>query len=159
MEVTLTGPEKIRTRTLPDGRFRIGGLAAGTWRVTPRAMGFATIPPHRDVVTKDGVVTGVEFTMTDEEAPTVRIVSPAKDVKTDAPVTVRVEAADNRGLARVLLRVDGAQYGKPVTTAPFEFVLDPNKLGFTSFRITAVAEDRNGNRTESEPVKVSFKAK
>ncbi|MEN8150994.1 MAG: TIGR03790 family protein, partial [Planctomycetota bacterium] len=62
IDVVLTGPGKIRTRTLPDGRFRVGGLVEGKWRVSPGAMGFATTPPHHDVVTDGKVVTGVDFT-------------------------------------------------------------------------------------------------
>ncbi|MEN8150670.1 MAG: Ig-like domain-containing protein, partial [Planctomycetota bacterium] len=36
------------------------------------------------------------------------------------------------------------------------FVLDPGEFGYKTFRVTAVAEDRGGNRAESEPVKVRF---
>jgi len=156
MEVALTGPATIVTRTLEDGTFRVGGVAAGTWTVAPRAKGLVATPGSRQVEVGTGAVTGLTFTVSDEVAPTVSIEQPADGVKTGASVTVKIVAEDNVAVTEVVLRVDGARIGKPLTQAPWMVALAAKDVGYRPVRLTAVATDAAGNTTESAPVRVRF---
>jgi hypothetical protein len=156
MEIRLTGPATIATRTMKDGTFRVGGLPAGTWTVTPVAKGLVATPPSRKLEVGKDPVTGLTFTVRDEVAPTVAIESPEDGVKTGGTVTVKIAATDNVAVTEVVLRVDGAQIGRPLTKAPFTVKLSAADVGFRSTRLTAVAKDAAGNVTESKPVRVRF---
>ena len=62
-------------------------------------------------------------------------------------VTVTSLALDNVGVVGVQYKLDGANFGPEVTTAPFNVTLDPAPLVAGPHTIAAVARDAAGNRS------------
>jgi hypothetical protein len=87
-----------------------------------------------------------EEPIVDTTPPLVRITSPSAGQRVPPAVTVRVEAADDVGVERVELAVDGAPQGQR-TTAPYDFQLSGLALG--PHRAAARAFDRAGNVAEA----------
>ena len=62
VEVRLSGPRSLRTKTDAQGWYGFGDLKPGTWRVVPRLpKGGRTDPESRTVELKDAEATGVDF--------------------------------------------------------------------------------------------------
>ena len=71
-QVNLTGAATRSTNTDNAGAFSFGGLANGTYTVTPSKTGTVFTPASRNVTVSGGNVTGADFTA--QAAPTYRIV-------------------------------------------------------------------------------------
>ena len=80
----------------------------------------------------------------DQTPPTVRISSPANGASVSGTVTVLLSAADNIGVTRVDLYVDGVIAGSS-TSAPFTFRWNAKKARAGAHTLQCKAYDRAGN--------------
>jgi hypothetical protein len=88
----------------------------------------------------------------DINAPSVAITSPVADAILGGIVTLRATALDNVGVTRVQFKIDGQNFGAPVTAAPFQVSLDTTTLAPGPHTFTAMAEDAALNQGNSAPV-------
>jgi hypothetical protein len=86
--------------------------------------------------------------------PTVALTAPAAGI-VSGTTTVSANASDDRGVANVQFKLDGANLGSPVTSAPYSIAWDTRAAGNGPHRLTAVALDVGGNSTTSAPVDVT----
>lgn len=92
--------------------------------------------------------------MTDTQAPTAAIVSPYASSTVSGLVPVDVTAADNKGVTRVDLMVNGAVIASD-TSAPYAFSWDSNGAANGMSSLKAVAVDAAGNAGHSAVVQVN----
>ncbi len=97
----------------------------------------------------------VAVTVDNGAPPTVSLTAPAAGATVSGDVPVTANAADDRGLAGVQFRVDGANIGAEDTAAPFQVTWNSRSVANGSRRLTAVARDSDGNTTTSAPVDVN----
>ena len=97
----------------------------------------------------------VAVTVDNGAPPTVSLTAPAAGATVTGDVPVTANAADDRGLAGVQFRVDGANIGAEDTAAPFQVTWNSRSVANGSRRLTAVARDSDGNTTTSAPVDVN----
>ncbi len=92
----------------------------------------------------------------DTTAPTVAITSPSSSSTVKASVAVAVAAADNVGVAKVELRINGALFATSAT-APFSFSWDTTTAPDGTYTLEATDYDTAGNvgTSGSVPVKVA----
>ena len=90
----------------------------------------------------------------DTTPPTVTITSPASGATVSGTITVTATASDDRGVAGVQFRLDGAG-GAEDTVAPYSISWDTTTAVNGSHTITAIARDAAGNQTTSAPVTVT----
>lgn len=91
----------------------------------------------------------------DTTPPAVSITAPANGATVAGIVVVKASAADNRGVAGVLFRIDGADLGAEDTAAPYEVSWDTAGVPNGSHTLSAVARDAAGNSATSAPVTVT----
>jgi hypothetical protein len=91
----------------------------------------------------------------DEAPPSVSISAPANGATVSGIVVVRASASDNRGVAGVQFRLDGAALGAEDTAAPYETAWDTAGVANGAHTLTAVARDAAGNSATSAPVTVT----
>ncbi|HEU4698407.1 MAG TPA: Ig-like domain-containing protein [Gemmatimonadales bacterium] len=92
-------------------------------------------------------------TAPDTQAPTVVLEVPAAETL-GGVVVLRAQADDDRGVAGVALRLDGAPLGEEDTTAPYEWSWNTGEVGDGPHTLAAVARDAAGNVTATTPVSV-----
>ncbi len=90
----------------------------------------------------------------DTAPPAVQLTSPAAG-PVGGTVTVAATASDDRGVAGVRFRVDGADLGGEDTSAPYSVQWDTTQSPSGNHTLTAVARDAAGNVTTSAPVQVT----
>jgi hypothetical protein len=90
----------------------------------------------------------------DTTAPTVSITSPAANATLSGSVNVNVTASDNVAVKNVQLKIDNANSGAAVTTAPYVIAVNTSSLSNGNHILTAVASDVAGNSTTSAQVAV-----
>ncbi|MFP2908599.1 M20/M25/M40 family metallo-hydrolase [Pyxidicoccus sp. 3LFB2] len=95
-----------------------------------------------------------ELTVTDTTAPTASITSPASGATVTGAVTVSATAADENGVSRLELLVDGAVRGTD-SEAPFSFAWDTAAATNGAHTLTVRAVDTFGNAGTSAPVAVT----
>jgi len=93
----------------------------------------------------------------DTTPPTVAITAPANNATVSGSVTVSVSASDNVGVAGVQFKLDGANLGAEVTTAPYNISWNTASTANGSHTLTAVGRDAAGNQATSRPVTVTVK--
>ena len=81
----------------------------------------------------------------DTTPPTVAITSPTANQTVSGQVAINVTASDNIGVASVVVKVDGAQVGSTLTSAPYSATWDTSNAGSGPHIITATATDTSGN--------------
>jgi hypothetical protein len=91
----------------------------------------------------------------DETPPTVSIAAPANGATVSGLVAVRANASDNRGVAGVQFRLDGANAGAEDTGAPYEITWDTRAAPNGTHTLSAVARDAAGNSATSATVTVT----
>ena len=92
----------------------------------------------------------------DTIAPAVSVTAPANGATVSgSTVTVSANASDNVGVAGVQFKLDGANLGAEVTSAPYRIVWNPTLLASGAHILTAVARDAAGNRTTSAGINVT----
>ena len=103
-------------------------------------------------LTNAGSKTGTQSTGT---APVISISSPAAGATLSG--TVLVSTSVSTGTVTVQFKVDGANSGSAVNSAPFELSLDTTKLQDGSHSLTAVASDSSGQTGTSAAVAFTVK--
>jgi len=109
------------------------------------------------VLTDPGVASnGVAFTVTtiDTTPPVVAITSPANNATISGTTTITATATDNVAVASVQFKVDNANTGAAVLTAPYSYALDTTTLSNANHILTALATDTSGNAATSAAVTV-----
>src|SRR5436190_1936194 len=91
----------------------------------------------------------------DTTPPTVSITAPTAGISVSGAVTVTATAADNVGVAGVQFKLDGANLGAEVTTAPYTTSWTTTTATNAAHALMAVARDAAGNRTTSATVSVT----
>lgn len=91
----------------------------------------------------------------DETPPAVSVTAPANGATVAGIVAVKASASDNRGVAGVQFRLDGADFGAEDTAAPYEVSWDTASVPNGSHTLSAVARDAAGNSATSAPVTVT----
>jgi hypothetical protein len=91
----------------------------------------------------------------DETPPAVSITAPANGATVAGIVAVKASASDNRGVAGVQFRLDGAALGAEDTAAPYEVSWDTAGVPNGSHTLSAVARDAAGNTASAAPVTVT----
>jgi hypothetical protein len=90
----------------------------------------------------------------DTQPPTSAITSPAASASVSGTVAVAVAAADNVGVERVELKVNGTVVGAD-SASPYSFSWDSTGVPNGMNTLVATAYDRAGNVTASSPVSVN----
>ena len=91
----------------------------------------------------------------DTTPPTVSITAPGNGSKDSGTITVSANASDNVAVANVQFRVDGANVGAAVTSAPYTYSLNTKTLTNGSHTLTAVATDLSNNKATSTAVSIT----
>jgi hypothetical protein len=84
--------------------------------------------------------------------PTVTITNPTSGAAVAGAVTVSANASDNVAVASVQFLLDGANYGSPLTSAPFSFSWNSTTVVNGTHTWAAIATDPSGNSTTSATV-------
>jgi hypothetical protein len=87
--------------------------------------------------------------------PTVSILTPVAGATISGTISVTAGATDSLGVSTVQFKVDGANVGGALTTAPYAYALSTTSLSNGSHTLTAVATDTAGNSATSAAVTVS----
>ncbi len=89
----------------------------------------------------------------DTTPPTVNMSSPLNGVTVSgSTVAVAANAADNVAVASIQFRLDGANLGSGLTTAPYALTWDSTAVPDGTHTLTAVATDTSGNQATAAPV-------
>ena len=91
----------------------------------------------------------------DTTLPTVSITAPTVGATVVGTVTVAASASDNVGVVGVQFKLDGANLGAEVTTAPYSTAWDTSTAANGSHSLTAVARDAAGNTATATAVTVT----
>ena len=82
-------------------------------------------------------------------APTVEILEPGDEDQVSGDVTIVISAADDDGIDRVELVIDGEEAAE-LTDTPYEWVWDTSELDFGTYTIEATAFDTDENSASDE---------
>jgi hypothetical protein len=85
----------------------------------------------------------------DTTPPTVSMISPAAGATVSGTVAVAANATDNVAVASVQFVLDGANYGVPLTAAPYSFSWNSATVANGTHTWAAIARDTSGNTTTS----------
>jgi glucose/arabinose dehydrogenase len=91
----------------------------------------------------------------DTTPPTVAITAPAAGATVSNNVDVTVNASDDRGVAGVQYKLDGANLGTEVTAPPYTFTWNTRTASNGSHTLSAVARDTSNNTAPSAGVDVT----
>ena len=95
-------------------------------------------------------------TLNDTTSPTVAVTAPAAGTTVAGTVVVSAAATDNVGVAGVQFKLDGANVGAEVTTAPYAVTWNTTTTADGAHALTAVARDAAGNTATSAVVTVTL---
>ncbi len=129
------------------------------WNTTLGAGGTHVLSAvARDAAGSIGTAAPVSVTV-DNVPPTVSITAPAAGATVAGTITVSASAADNVGVVGVQFKLDGANLGTEVTTAPYAVSWNTVSVSnaFQFHTLTAVARDAAGNTSTSSAVTVKVK--
>ncbi len=98
--------------------------------------------------------TSVTVSNADTTPPTVAITSPQNGAVLAGTATLAANASDNQAVASVQFQIDGANFGPPLTAAPYTERWDTTTVANGPHTATAVATDTSGN-TASASVSVT----
>jgi Big-like domain-containing protein len=132
----------------------VSGMTNGTVIATI-AAGVAQDAAGNTNTTSTSTDNSVTFNTTaDTTPPTVAITSPASGATVANTINVTANASDNRGVAGVQFRLDGANLDAEDTSAPYSVSWNTTSAGNGSHTLTAIARDVAGNSTTSAGVTV-----
>ena len=139
--------------------FTLGGVGATqavTVRFTPTTT--TTVSTTLTFTAGGGAITAIvtgSGAGTDTTRPSVAITSPAAGTTVAGAVVVSATATDNVGVAGVQFKLDGANVGAEVTTAPYAVTWNTTTTADGAHALTAVARDAAGNTATSAGVTVT----
>jgi hypothetical protein len=84
--------------------------------------------------------------------PTVSMTAPTAGATVSGTVAVAASASDNVAVASVQYVLDGANYGSPLTAAPYSFSWNSATVGNGTHTWAAIASDASGNTATSSTV-------
>lgn len=90
----------------------------------------------------------------DTEAPSIAFVSPRTEFVMET-VTIAADAHDDRGVAGVRFRLNGADFGQEDQTEPYMMSWNTLEYANGQYTLTATARDLAGNQTTVGPVVVT----
>ena len=140
----------------PFGLVGVGASQAVTVRFTPTAS--ATATTNVTFMANGGTIWRIVAgtgSGTDTTPPTVAITAPTAGAKVAGTVTVSAGASDNVGVVGVQFKLDGANLGAEVTTAPYSVSWNTTTAVNSTHTLTAVARDAAGTTATSAPVSVT----
>src|SRR4029077_2330686 len=91
----------------------------------------------------------------DTTPPSVSITSPTANQTVTGTIPVTATASDNVAVANVQFKLDGANLGAAVTSAPYQINWNTTSATNASHSLTAVATDTSNNSTTSTAVAVT----
>ena len=91
----------------------------------------------------------------DTSAPTVTMTAPASGATVSGTTTISANASDNVGVAGVQFKLDNANLGSQIPTAPYNASWDTTTIANGTHTLTAVAHDAAGNTATSAAVTVT----
>jgi len=91
----------------------------------------------------------------DTTAPVVSLAAPAAGATVAGVVTISASATDDTAVAGVRFKLDGANLGPEITSAPFSMTWDSTGAANGAHTLTAVARDAAGNTATSAAVSVT----
>ena len=125
-----------------------------SWNSSSATAGGHTLTAvARDAAGNTSTSAGIRVTVvTDTTPPTVSVTAPTAGTTVSGTTTVTATAADNIGVAGVQFKLDGANLGAEVTSAPYTVAWVTRGGSNGSHSLTAVARDAAGNTTTSTGV-------
>src|SRR5437879_713126 len=128
-----------------------------SWNTTTASNGAHTLTAvARDAAGNTTTSSGATITVgNDTTPPTVSMTAPANGANVRATITVSATASDNVGVAGVQFKLDGANLGAEVLTAPYSLSWNTTSATIGSHALTAVARDAAGNTSTSAAVSVT----
>ena len=130
-----------------------------SWNTTLSAGGTHVLSAvARNAAGNIGTAAPVSVTV-DNVPPSVSITAPASGAMVSGTITVSASAADNVGVVGVQFKLDGANLGTEVTTAPYAVSWNTVSVSnaFQFHTLNAVARDAAGNTSTSSAVTVKVK--
>lgn len=142
-------------------------VASADWK--QQSYGF-TAPANAKQVTfyhyvdKNGTLTVDDYSLTEDGGitpppantpPTVTVTSPANNANLDGTVNVTANASDDKAVAGVQFKLDGANLGAADTTAPYSVSWDTKTATKGLHQLTAVATDSENASTTSAAISVN----
>ncbi len=123
-----------------------------SWNTTLSTDGTHTLSAvARDAAGNIGTALPVSVTVNNDNVPpTVSITAPAAGATVAGTITVSASAADNVGVIGVQFKLDGANLGTEVTTAPYAVSWNTVSVSNALHTLTAVARDAAGNTSTGE---------
>ena len=135
------------------------GTATGTSSWTASAIALQLGSNVLTVTARDAAgntaTANLTVTLSDTTSPTVAVTAPAAGTTVTSTVVVSGSATDNVGVAGVQFKVDGANLGAEVTTAPYGVTWNTTTTADGAHVLTAVARDAAGNVATSAGVTVT----
>ena len=137
----------------------VGATQAVKVRFTPTTT--TTVSTNLNFTASGGTISGIVTgtgTGSDTTPPIVTITSPTSNptyTATGSALTLQGTATDNVGVAGVQFKVDGANLGAEVTTAPYGVTWNTTTTADGAHVLTAVARDAAGNVATSAGVTVT----
>ena len=131
-----------------------------SWNTTTTGNGsHALTAVARDAAGNTTTSTAVNVTVNnDTTPPTVSITAPANGaIVSGTAVAITASASDNVGVAGVQFKLDGANIGAEVTTAPYTIAWNSTMTADGAHALTAVARDAAGNTATSTAVNVTVR--
>src|SRR5437660_945341 len=120
---------------------------------------------HYRVKSRDAagnLATSADFTFTtlvgsvaDLTPPVVSMTAPASGATVSGTIMVSASATDNVGVAGVQFKLDGANLGAELTTAPYTLSWNTTTASNAAHTLTAVARDTVGNTATSAAISVT----
>jgi hypothetical protein len=157
--VTIAGANFGATQGTSTVRFNGVTATATSWSA---ASIVAAVPAGATtgnvVVTVGGVASnGVSFTVSaDTTPPVVTITAPLNNATVAGTITLTATATDpDSPVSFVQFRVDGANVGAQLTSAPYSLSLNTATLSNAAHTLTAVAQDPSGNVGTSGAVTIT----
>ncbi len=165
ISVTATASDNVGVAGV---QFQLDGLNLGSedtsspyavsWNTATASNGSHTLTAiARDAAGNTTTSSSVVVTVANADvvSPTVTMTAPANGATVSGSVTLSADAADNMGVAGVQFRLDGANLGAEVTSAPYTFSWNSTGVANGPHSLTAVARDAAGNTTTAVAVSVT----
>src|SRR5207253_2780627 len=126
-----------------------------SWNTTTATNAAHTLTAvARDAAGNTATSAAVSVTV-DNAPPTVSLTAPTAGRSIKGTITVSASASDNVGVVGVQFKLDGANLGAEVTTAPYAVSWNTTTATNAAHTLTAVARDAAGNTATSAAVSVT----